>query len=397
MQCPLERRENLFERLIVLVSLFLISGCTGPDGLGLGVSSGIERQVFISGTDGYDTYRIPAMVVTNKGTILAFCEGRKKSSSDTGDIDLLLRRSTDNGKTWDKVQIIRDDRENVCGNPCPVIDRETGTILLLMTWNLGGDHEKHIIDGTSKDTRRVFITSSGNDGLAWEKPKEITLNVKKPNWTWYATGPGSGIQLARGKYKGRLIIPCDHIEADTKKYFSHVIYSDDHGQTWQLGGRTPTDMVNECHVVELTNGDLMLNMRNYDRNKKNRAVSISHNAGLTWSKIFHDTVLIEPICQAAMIKYNTSQNDDKNYILFSNPASTDQRIKMTVRASLDEGKTWPVAKQLHAGPAAYSSLAALKNGNIACLYEAGEKHPYETIVFKSFSLEWLREDVNKSD
>ena len=97
MQCPLERRENLFERLIVLVSLFLISGCTGPDGLGLGVSSGIERQVFISGTDGYDTYRIPAMVVTNKGTILAFCEGRKKSSSDTGDIDLLLRRSTDNG------------------------------------------------------------------------------------------------------------------------------------------------------------------------------------------------------------------------------------------------------------------------------------------------------------
>jgi len=365
--------------------------------LALGVSFGIERQVFISGIGGYHTYRIPAMVVTNKGTILAFCEGRKNSSSDTGDIDLLLRRSTDNGKTWAKVQIIRDDRENVCGNPCPVSDRETGTIWLLMTWNLGGDHEKYIIDGTSKDTRRVFITSSGDDGLTWEKPKEITPNVKKPNWTWYATGPGSGIQLAKGKYKGRLIIPCDHIEAVTKKYFSHVIYSDDHGHSWQLGGTTPTDLVNECCVVELTNGDLMLNMRNYDRNKKNRAVSISHNAGLTWSKIFHDPVLIEPICQASMIKYNTSQNDDKNHILFSNPASTEQRIKMTVRASLDEGKTWPMAKQLHPGPAAYASLAALKNGNIACLYEAGEKHPYETIVFKSFSLEWLREDVNKSD
>ena len=386
----------MFGRLIVLV-LFLISSCTGHDGLELGLSFDIERQVFISGRSGYDTYRIPAMVVTNKGTILAFCEGRKKSSSDTGDIDLLLRRSTDNGKTWGKVQIIRDDGDNVCGNPCPVIDLETGTIWLLMTWNLGGDHEKHIIDGTSKDTRRIFITSSGDDGLTWEKPKEITHNVKKPNWTWYATGPGSGIQLAKGKYKGRLIVPCDHIEAATKKYFSHVIYSDDHGHSWQLGGTAPTDLVNECCVVELTNGDLMLNMRNYDRNKKNRAVSISHNEGLTWSKIFHDPVLIEPICQASMIKYNTSQNDDKNYILFSNPASTDQRINMTVRASLDDGKTWPMAKQLHAGPAAYSSLAALKNDNLACLYEAGIKHPYETIVFKSFSWEWLREYVNKSD
>ena len=383
--------------MIVLVLLFLISGCNGHDGSGVAFDPGIERQVFISGRDGYDTYRIPAMVVTNKGTILAFCEGRKKSSSDTGDIDLLLRRSTDNGKTWGNVQTIRDDGKNVCGNPCPVIDRKMGTIWLLMTWNLGGDHEKHIIDGTSKDTRRVFITYSGDDGLTWEKPKEITPNVKKPNWTWYATGPGSGIQLAKGKYKDRLIIPCDHIEGVTKKYFSHVIYSDDHGHSWQLGGTTPTDLVNECCVVELTDGDLMLNMRNYDRNKKNRAVSISHDAGLTWSKIFHDPVLIEPICQASMIKYNTSQNDDKNYILFSNPASTDHRINMTVRASLDEGKTWPMAKQLHTGPAAYSSLAALKNGNIACLYEAGEKHPYETIVFKSFSLEWLREDVNKSD
>jgi len=236
----------LFKRSIVSLLLFLISGCTGSDGLAPEISSGIERQVFISGRGGYDTYRIPAMVVTNKGTILAFCEGRKNSSSDTGDIDLLLRRSTDNGKTWAKVQIIRDDRDNVCGNPCPVIDRETGTIWLLTTWNFSGDHEKHIIGGTSKDTRRIFITSSGDDGLTWEKPKEITTDVKKPNWTWYATGPGSGIQLEEGKYKGRLIIPCDHIEADTKKYFSHVIYSDDHGHSWQLGGTTPTDLVNEC-------------------------------------------------------------------------------------------------------------------------------------------------------
>jgi len=149
-----------------------------------------------------------------------------------------------------------------------VVDRQTGTIWLLSTWNLGSDHEKRIIDGTSKDTRRVFITSSTDDGLSWAKPKEITSDVKQPDWTWYATGPGNGIQLSKGKHKGRLIIPCDHIEAGTKKYFSHVIYSDDHGRSWQLGGSTPDDMVNECAVVQLDNGDLMLNMRNYDRTKK---------------------------------------------------------------------------------------------------------------------------------
>ena len=375
------------ERLIGLILLFLISGCTARNKSQFAPPPAIERQVFISGTGGYDTYRIPAMVVTNKGTILAFCEGRKNSSSDSGDIDMLLRRSTDNGNTWHKPQTIRNDAGNVCGNPCPVVDRQTGTIWLLMTWNLGSDHEGRIINGTSKDTRRVFVTSSTDDGRSWQDLKEITHNVKKPNWTWYATGPGSGIQLKKGKHKGRLIIPCDHIEAVSKKYFSHIIYSDDHGRSWKLGGSTPTDLVNECQAVELANGDLMLNMRNYDRSKKNRAVSISHDAGLTWSEVYHDPALIDPICQASMIKYNSPEKDRKSYILFSNPASMYHRINMTVKASSDEGRTWPIAKQLHAGPAAYSSLAALKNGHLACLYEAGQKNPYETIVFKSFSLD----------
>ncbi len=324
------------------------------------------------------------MVVTNKGTILAFCEGRKRSASDTGDIDLLLRRSTDNGKTWGPLQTIRDDRENVCGNPCPVVDRKTGTIWLLSTWNLGTDQEWKIVAGKSKDTRRVFITSSNDDGLTWALPKDITSDVKKAGWTWYATGPGNGIQLEKPKHKGRLIIPCDHIEAESKKYYSHIIYSDDHGLSWQLGGRTPEDMVNECAVVELDNGDLMLNMRNYDRAKTNRAVSISNDAGRTWSNITHDHVLIEPICQASIIKHN-------KHILFSNPASTDHRIKMTVRASTDSGKTWPMSKLIHPGPSAYSSLTTLMDSYIGLLYEKGKTHPYEKITFARFNLRYLAE------
>ena len=140
-------------------------------------------------------------------------------------------------------------------------------------------------------------------GLTWVTPKEITSSVKEPGWTWYATGPCTGIQIQEGKYKGRLIIPCDHIEAGTKKYYSHVIYSDDHGESWLLGGRTPVDQVNECQAVELADGSIMLNMRNYDRSKHTRAVSISHDGGITWGPLNRDPALIEPICQGSIIRY----------------------------------------------------------------------------------------------
>jgi sialidase-1 len=210
----------------------------------------IDINLFASGADGYNTFRIPAIVTSSKGTILAIAEGRKNSSSDTGNIDLVLKRSTDNGKTWSSLKVIWDDGDNVCGNPAPIVDYSTGTIYLLSTWNLGNDHESQIINQTSKDSRRVFILQSTDDGQTWSSPMEITTSAKLPNWTWYATGPCHGIQLVKGKNAGRLIIPCDHIEAVNKKYFSHIIFSDDHGKTWQLGGTTPQDQVNECTTAE---------------------------------------------------------------------------------------------------------------------------------------------------
>lgn len=346
-----------------------------------------QTEVFISGEDGYHTYRIPAVIVTRGGAVLAFCEGRKSGRGDAGDIDMLVKRSEDGGHTWSAAEVVWDDGANTCGNPCPVVDVGTGTIHLLMTWNRGDDRESAIIAQTSKDTRRVFVTRSEDDGRTWSKPEEITAAVKRADWTWYATGPCTGIQLTKGEHKGRLVIPCDHIEAETRKYYSHVIWSDDHGKTWELGGRTPTDEVNECQVAELSDGRLMLNMRNYYRLKKNRAVSTSTDGGTTWSAIWHDAALPEPRCQASFISY--AAPDAQNVLLFSNPADADQRIRMTVRASLDEGQTWPAAKMLHAGPAAYSCMTVLPDGRIGCLYEAGEKSPYETIVFETFTLAWL--------
>lgn len=347
------------------------------------------NAIWVSGQGGYHTYRIPALAVTTEGTVLAFCEGRKHSRSDTGDIDLLVKRSEDGGETWSEQRIVWDDGENTCGNPCPVVDEEDGTIWLLMTWNRGDDDERHIIDRESRDTRRVFLTFSKDDGISWAEPTEITRAVKRPNWTWYATGPGAGIQIKQGEYSGRLVIPCDHIEAETKHYRSHVIYSDDHGRTWRLGGRAPRQGVNECEVVELVGGRLMLNMRNYDRSQPTRQIAFSDDGGMSWQDQRHHPQLIEPICQASIRRYSWPEEGGRSVILFSNPASQSERRNMTVRVSYDEGESWPIAKTLHPGPSAYSCLAVLPDGKIACLYEAGEEHPYESILLARFTLDWL--------
>ena len=341
--------------------------------------------LFESGSDGYHTFRIPAIISTNEGNIIAFAEGRKKGSSDTGDIDLVMKKSGDGGKTWSDLKLIWDDANNVCGNPAPVVDRNSGIIYLLSTWNLGEDHESEIIRQTSKDTRRIFILESRDEGNTWSKPMEITSSVKLENWTWYATGPCHGIQIRNGKFKDRLIIPCDHIEAKTKKYFSHIIYSDDQGKSWHLGGITPHDMVNECSVAELPGGELMLNMRNYDRSEKSRKVSLSKDGGLTWGDIYPDKNLIEPICQASLLRYSFEESG-KSRMLFSNPAHKDKRENMTLKISYDEGSTWEKSLVLFSGPSAYSDLVRLPAGTIGCLFEAGINNPYEGIVFREIDI-----------
>ena len=234
----------------------------------------------------------------------------KNSGGDTGDIDLLVKRSADHGQTWSGQQVVWDDAGNTCGNPCAG----------------GGPRHRHDLAADDLEPRRRSRSArssprrartrggcssiqSTDDGLTWSKPREITAEVKLTNWTWYATGPGSGIQIEHGPHQGRLVIPCDHIEADTKHYYSHVIYSDDHGKTWKLGGSTPQHQVNECEVVELAGGRLMLNMRNYDRAKKNRQVAFSDDGGLTWKDQRFDEALIEPICQAAIERYRWPEQD----------------------------------------------------------------------------------------
>lgn len=357
--------------------LILASACVHP-------RSGEPVALFRAGDSGYACFRIPAIVKTERGTILAFAEARRKGCSDTGDIDLVLRRSGDGGKSWGPMQVVWDSGDDASGNPAPVVDRETGAVWLLSTWNLGTDHESQIIDRTSRDTRRVFVLHSTDDGLIWSEAREITSSVKLPSWTWYATGPVHGIQLRTKPFRDRLVIPCDHIEAGTGKYFSHVIFSDDHGATWQLGGTTPQDQVNECTVAELSGGRLLLNMRNYDRARTNRKTSFSDDGGTSWSEIRDDPRLVEPICQAALLEIDLGGG--RQALGFLNPADARSRRNLELKVSRDRGDSWSLVETVHPGPAAYSDLVQLDERTVGCLYEAGERSPYEGIWFKTVAI-----------
>jgi len=334
-------------------------------------------DVFVAGQQGYQTYRIPSLLVSAKGTLLAFAEGRKNGRSDSGHIELVLKRSMDNGRTWSGLVVVASDPPNTIGNPCAVLDRQTGRIWLLMTRNLGSDTEREIIAGKSKDTRRVLVSFSDDDGVNWSKPIDITASVKLPKWTWYATGPGVGIQLR----SGRLLIPCDHRELDSSKYRSHVIFSDDHGKNWKLGGVVGED-VNECQAVELADGSVMINMRSY-RRKGCRAVAISKDGGERWSQIVDDATLIEPNCQGSLIRFGGDAKH-KAMVLFCNPASQTKREKLTLRVSHDEGKSWRDSQLIDEGSSAYSGLAILPDVTVGCLYE---RDNYSKITFVRMGME----------
>jgi len=357
----------------------------------------LSSDVFVSGKGGYNTYRIPSIAVTKSGTVLAFCEGRKRGRGDSGDIDTVLKRSVDGGVTWSDLQVVFDDKGNTCGNPCTVIDQQTGTVWLLSTWNNGLDTEVSISKSTGKDTRRVYACYSKDDGVTWSEPNEITDDVKDDKWTWYATGPGSGVQLRLGDRKGRLIVPCDHKAGnDRLEYHSHVIYSDDHGQSWHIGG-SAQDGTNECHVIERVDGTLLLNMRRSRAvSETSKLIATSSDAGAIWSDYSPDKTLVAPRCQSSMIRYTLSNSGGKPIVLHCNPASENLRQNMTLRVSCDDAKSWGYSKVLHKGPSAYSSMAVMPDGQIVSLLETGKTHPYEKIAFMRFSIEWLTDGKEKT-
>lgn len=347
-----------------------------------------RQAVFISGgkaavgrADAAHTFRIPAVVVTKAGTLLAFAEARRDGGGDTGAIDTVVRRSTDGGQTFGPLQVVAAGQGDVMGNPAPVALR-SGRIVLLTTWNSARVPEGRTQPGLGADSRRVFVCDSDDDGLTWTSPREITADVKRPAWSWYATGPGVAIQLARGAHAGRIVVPCNHREAGIDR--GHVITSDDEGATWRLGGIT-AEGTNESRAVELAAGGVMLNSRNHRSASKQRAVSISADSGDSFdpARFRRDAVLIEPHCQAALVRHSWPAAGQPGLLLFSNPASETKREGLTLRGSRDDGATWPERHLVHPGGSAYSDLAVLPDGRVAVLYE---KDGYRSIELVLLSL-----------
>jgi len=352
-----------------------------------------QHVLFAAGAGGYHTYRIPALVVSGTGALLAFCEGRRFSARDAGQIDLLLRRSVDGGGAFLPPQVIASEPGWTCGNPAPVVDRQTGVIWLLFSKNAQDATEALIWQGQA--SRTVWVTHSDNEGMSWSPPIEITATVKPETWSWYATGPGHGIQLR----SGRLLVACDHGALQERNrqdpYHSHVVYSDDHGDTWTVGGSVD-EGTNESTAVETTDGWLSINCRNKHAladGRNFRAVAWSCDGGETFSPIVHDAALPEPICQASVYRYPGALPSGASLTLFTNPAATDPmcggRNHLTLRLSYDECRTWPVAHVLWAGPAAYSDLSSTPDGAIYCLYENGNALPYERITLTRLELNEL--------
>ena len=347
------------------------------------VPSSEFNYIYNQGTDGFVLYRRPAIVKSKSNTLLAFAEARKaRSNGDSGDIDLVVKRSSDNGKTWSKQITIWNDGQNTCGNPVPIVD-DRGRIHLLMTWNFQTDKWGAITNGTGEDSRRPYYTYSDDDGITWAQPVEITSSVKKEKWDWYATGPCHGIQIQKGIHKGRLVAPNYFTTRESGKVtsYSHIIYSDDYGKTWKPGEPTPVGGVGECSVAEIGEGTLMLNMRADEGFYRKSCTSI--DGGLTWSSPQISIDQIDCKCQGSILSIGGA-------VFLSNAASATERINMTIKKSTDNGKNWKGQYTVYEGNSGYSDIVELSDSQIAIIYEGGEKRYTDGLAFKVVSIKSIQ-------
>lgn len=368
----------------------------------------LEKQgLFEARTGGYHTYRVPGLLVTQRGVVLATAEARREGSGDWGDNDVLLRRSLDGGRTWDKPRLIVAQKTYGPGpisNFVMLSERGTGTVHALFCY----------------DYRRVFHIRSEDDGATFSAPVEITpaLEGFRRDYPWkvIATGPAHGTQLR----SGRFIVPVWMSDGSGKEMgkgkLGHrpsivsLIYSDDQGRSWRCGDivcrndarfRNPSETV----VVELADGRVLFNIRSESKENR-RLVSISRDGVRGWSEPRFDPALLEPVCMASLLRLSWPEGGQRSRILFANPDNLENdlvkpggnlahdRKRLTVKMSYDECRTWPASKVLEQGPSGYSDLAMLPDGTVLCIYECGMLDGMtltKSVTLARFNLEWLSE------
>ncbi len=354
-------------------------------------NTGVEQRLAVAihrrGEHDCHTTRIPGIARTNDGTLLAVYDLRYNSRRDLQeDIDIGLSRSTDNGQTWETPRAIMDmgefggksQRQNGCSDPNILVDRKTGEVFVSAVWTHGKPNTHQWVGRGSEpglgihQSSQFMVVRSSDDGVTWTAPQNLTQSLKGEEWWLFAPAPGNGITLN----DGTLVMPTQG--RDEKGHpFSNFISSRDNGRTWKVSPPARRNTT-ECSVAELSDGSLMLNMRDNrnraDKSRTNgRAVSVTADLGESWETHRSDhRSLPEPVCMASLISHR--REDGQHMLVFSNPNSKHRRRNMTVQFSFDDGKTWPVENQvlLDESGGAYSSLVVIDDDTVGVLYESGQ-------------------------
>ncbi|MFB8076378.1 exo-alpha-sialidase [Streptomyces sp. NPDC056013] len=356
---------------------------------------------YTAGVGGYVSYRIPAVVRTPAGTLLAFAEGRVGGAGDSGDIDLVVRRSEDGGCTWGPARVAAAGGGDTRGNPAPVVDPRSGDVVLLSSYNGGGVTEAQILAGEvpAARSRRVFVQRSTDDGRTFSEPREITASVKRPDWRWYATGPGHAVALTRPPYAGRLVVPANHSAAppegsddtgrEPRYYGAHALYSDDGGRSWQLGfvddTYDGTVNTNESTAAELPDGRLYFSARDQlGTGPGNRVGAPAAMGGTRLLRPFAPPPGLDgvPVVQGSLLYVGGPGGS----LLFSAPSVPTARAEPALWSSEDGGLTFTRRLTVSRDKAAYSDLVRLDEATIGLLHETGTGSAYERVEFRRIPL-----------
>lgn len=362
------------------------------------LSRGQEKiPVFISGAEGYKTFRIPAIIILPDGDLLAFCEGRVNGSGDFGDIDIVMKRSRDKGKTWSELQIVAEAGSLQAGNPAPVVDITDPSYphgRVFMFYNTGNNNEAEVRKGNG--LREVWYKTSTDNGHTWSSPVNITAQVHRPkqpvfnplynspeDWRSFANTPGHAMQFRKGKYRGRIFVAANHSAGDPQKQFTDYrafgYFTDDHGLSFHASEDVTQPGSNESTAAELSDDRLIMNSRNQKGDVRARIVSISSDGGATWDTTYFDKTLIDPVCQGSILSLG------EKTLAFSNASDEKRRDYLTLRISTDEGRTWEKNILVDRSPdgtgtdyTAYSDIVRLSAGKVGIIYE---RDKYKQIVF----------------